>query len=973
MDPNDGLPFTGISARLLCWQDRLRAARKASFSAEGRAAFVGAILALSSGLLPSAEAPLLAGRAVESDISFPRVHSYQVSLANREILVLDVLVSRGDVTLSWFPPGGSPPVTVTTEESLARRERLYLYSGRSGTHRLTISPATKGFSKHYKLRVVSRRPVDPRDRLRVEAARSIAEARAWARASPVRAEASARRGLALWQSLQDPAEEARARLVLGEILFDSDRQIQAIEELHEAIKRCRAAGEQKQEGWIQRQLGDYWWRLLHTRQALESFSRARELFEVEKDLASIAQTLTDMGSLYHYQGDIERAGSLYNQALGLRKKVGDREAMFRGLQNLGAISVSLNQPLEALRYFEKARSYLPSVDRDVPALLREEGRAYFRLEDFEEAEKHYSRVIEICRVKADCRSWLPSTLNLLGNLHKRQGRFQEASRCYDEAEQISRDLNDLASLADVYGNRGHVAMLQGQPAEAARWFRSAWEIYGKLDWKIPQATLLLYLAQADLALGKVEQALERLRSSRKLLEELRVKTREPTLRALSFASLHTLYESFAATLLNLYRQTQDERHAIEALEFAESSRARTLLDQLMSSARDREVEKDHGLLENAEASQVSEIQASLDDNTVLLSYLLTEERSLLWLVRRKSILAFDLPARDVIEDRAKAVYSRWKEKRPGEREAHELSRVVLEPVIHELRGERILVVSDGYLQAIHLGALPDPRSAAGEPLLLRNEVLYLPSASFLVHLRRTMAGRRSPPPPKLLAIFADPVFGAEDERLAHLGMASPGEVPEAPSRLPKTRIEADQILQAVGGASSKVLLAQDFDANRDAVLDPGLSQYRILHFATHGVLSLENPERSGLELSRWGVSGKPLPGTLFAHQIYHLHLPADLVVLSACETGLGKLLPGEGALALPRAFFNAGAQRVVVSLWRVQDDSTSNLMGHFYRAMFQGGRSPADALRQAQIQLYRSKEYSMPYYWAGFVLQGNWP
>jgi len=166
--------------------------------------------------------------------------------------------------------------------------------------------------------------------------------------------------------------------------------------------------------------------------------------------------------------------------------------------------------------------------------------------------------------------------------------------------------------------------------------------------------------------------------------------------------------------------------------------------------------------------------------------------------------------------------------------------------------------------------------------------------------------------------------------------------------------------------------ALDFEASRETAMSKDLGQYRIVHFATHGLLDNEHPELSGLVLSMVGPDGKPQNGFLDLEDIYNLTLPADLVVLSACETGLGKEINGEGLVGLTRGFMYAGASRVVASLWQVDDAATAELMGAFYRAMLVDRLRPAAALRQAQIELMKQKRWHDPYYWAAFTLQGEW-
>ncbi|MCI0388947.1 MAG: CHAT domain-containing protein [Acidobacteria bacterium] len=275
-------------------------------------------------------------------------------------------------------------------------------------------------------------------------------------------------------------------------------------------------------------------------------------------------------------------------------------------------------------------------------------------------------------------------------------------------------------------------------------------------------------------------------------------------------------------------------------------------------------------------------------------------------------------------------------------------------------------------------------------------MISLPSALALAVLRQELAGRK--PAPKGVAVIADPVFYADDDRMKLVSAKLADETTPSGAaqdlvatriiehlvetaakstvrklvipRLPFTRQEADQILAAAPGSTN--LRALDFKANRVTATSAELSQYRYIHFATHGLLDSQRPGLSSLALSMVDEQGRPQDGFLRAHEVYNLNLPAELVVLSACRTGLGKEIKGEGLVGLTRGFMYAGAARVVVSLWNVNDKATSVLMAKFYQEMLKEGQRPAAALRSAQVEMLRSSQWQSPYYWSAFVLQGEW-
>jgi CHAT domain-containing protein len=424
---------------------------------------------------------------------------------------------------------------------------------------------------------------------------------------------------------------------------------------------------------------------------------------------------------------------------------------------------------------------------------------------------------------------------------------------------------------------------------------------------------------------------------------------------------------------------------------------------------------------------LAEIQRQvLDPDTLLLEYSLGDDASYLFAVSQTSITWRQLPKRAEIEAEARRVRELLTapQQRPGDTEAKyqarikearerywtqaaELSQMLLGPVASQLGKKRLAIVADGALQYIPFAALPAPSpgndggrnsGAEPQPLFVEHEIVSLPSASTLATLRRETDGRKSAA--KSLAVLADPVFTDDDTRVrwdvskagakektrsadsveterGFLQMTRSGRetgvtgAEGAFGRLLSTRREAAAISALV--PERERLQALDFEASRTTALRPELGEYRIVHFATHGMLNNVHPELSGLVLSLVDKDGRQQDGFLRLQDIYNLKLPAELVVLSACQTGLGKEVKGEGLVGLTRGFMYAGAPRVVASLWKVDDRATSELMKRFYQGMLgPEALRPAGALRQAQLSIWKQKQWREPYYWAAFVLQGEW-
>jgi CHAT domain-containing protein len=368
-----------------------------------------------------------------------------------------------------------------------------------------------------------------------------------------------------------------------------------------------------------------------------------------------------------------------------------------------------------------------------------------------------------------------------------------------------------------------------------------------------------------------------------------------------------------------------------------------------------------------------------------LSYDLGEERSYLWAVTEERLETFVLPSGQDLEREARSTHyllSHSRERASGlqvEIQVAKLGRLLLGPVADQIKEyPRIVVSVEGDLHLIPFGALPDPGSD-GALLLTRHEIAYAPSASVLVWLGERQDRAGSQASGRTLAVVADPVFGPDDDRLRRTRGADlatgAGRTPPVLAgpdlrRLPYSEREADAVLALVPAKDRSS--ARSFAARKELLTEGGLSDYRILHFATHGWFSPEHPELSALVLSRLDEAGRPRDGVVWAHEIAALDLRADLVVLSACETGLGAPIHGDGLVGLSDAFFRAGVPRVLVSLWRVDDQAAVELMTGFYQGFLHQGLTASEALGRAQLAVRADPRWQRPYFWAGFVLQGQW-
>lgn len=756
-------------------------------------------------------------------------------------------------------------------------------------------------------------------------------------------------------------------------------------------------------------LGDF-------QKALEYYRPALVIFTELKETAREANTLTNMGIAYTQIGDSEAALDYLRQSLVIRESLKDRRGQAFSLRNIGVIYARLKEPQKALSYYEKALPLSREVGdkRGEATTLQKIGDARLALGESQQALTSYESALTLFIDPVADKPSEASTLINIGQAYAALGDYEKAADYYNRAETLYRSLEILGGEATALyykaimeRDRGNLKAALSRIENAIPKLESVRErlssadlrslyLASNRDYYDLSIDILMRLHRADSKPGYDSVALqinERGRA-RSLLETLkesgsdirqgvdpRLLERESRLRQQLNAK-----EKVRLQLLST-RRSQEQVQASQ-------SEIRDLLAQYQEvQGLIRQRSPRYAALTQPEPLDVKQIQQTvLDEDTLLLEYALGKDSGCVWVVTPTSVQSFALPARSSVEALAKHVYGLLtarnlqvkfetadeKQQRirqadeEYQRAAAELSRMLLGPIGSLLNGgKRLLVVTEGALQFVPFSALPTP-GALDRPLLLDHEVVTLPSASVLAELRKETAGRS--PAPKTVAVFADPVFSKGDPRMKPGSSAQERRAIDSkldPARLPFTGEEAEEIARFAG--SRGTLKALGFQANRSLVTSDVLKQYRIIHFATHGLIDNVHPALSGIALSRFNAQGEPQEDTLRLMDVYNLELRADLVVLSACKSGLGKDLRGEGLIGLTRGFMYAGAARVVVTLWDVNDLATARLMGWFYSKMLaRTARPVAAALREAQIEMMRTRQWSSPYYWGGFVIQGEW-
>jgi len=804
----------------------------------------------------------------------------------------------------------------------------------------------------------------------------------------------------------------------------------ALEKYDEALPIRRAIGDRSGEAVTLNNIGSVYWSMGETQKALERYNKALPLRRAIGDRSGEAATLHNIGSVYWSLGETQKALDKYNEALPLRRAVGDRKGEAVTLNNIGRVYHSLGETQKALDKYNEALSLRRAVgDRSgEAATLNNIGMVYHSLGETQKALEKYNEALPILQA-VGYRNVEAVTLNNIGLVYHLLGETQKALEKHNEALLIVQEVGDrngeavtLLGIARVEQKRGNLTQARQLTEQAidlieslrtnivsqelrASYFAKRQEFFETYIDVLMQMHKQNPAAAFDaVALAISERA--RARSLLELLKESRADIRQGVDSSLleRERSLQQRLNAKAAAQVGLLNR----KHTPEQADSIAKEIAAITAEYEEVQAQIRARSPRYAALTQPQPLSLTEIQQqALDEDTLLLEYALGEKRSYLWLVSQRSIDSYELPPRAEVEAATRRVYelltARPKRGTPPDPRlialARTLSRMLLGPVAPQLTGKRLVVVAPGALSYLPFAALTAPedkKRPAGdyEPLIAKHEVVSIPSASVLSIIRRETAGRQRAT--KSVAVLADPVFEVSDPRLASAKNGnSSGETLASPAadaeyseltrairtmnfsdaragftRLAFSRQEAESIIALTPRGTG--LKATDFNASRALALSRQLSQYRILHFATHGLLNSERPELSGLVFSLIDQEGKPQDGFLRLHEVYNLQLNADLIVLSACETGLGKEIKGEGLIGLTRGFMYSGAPRVVASLWNVDDLATAELMKLFYQRMLKDGLPAGAALRAAQVELSRQKRWASPYFWAGFVLHGEW-
>jgi CHAT domain-containing protein/Tfp pilus assembly protein PilF len=779
----------------------------------------------------------------------------------------------------------------------------------------------------------------------------------------------------------------------------------ALRDATKAAKLAATIGDPRRQLGVQEEIGAIYLTQGDLESAYNAYETALSLLNTAPDPRLQGYIWSDMGVLYTLMGDFGRATDALEQATAIWKTNPNPAGELNTLDDYGDLLLERNQPEKARDYYDRGLELADknSIDRARIFLFRGIGKSYLQQGDTTRAEENLHRALTLAHEVNEGDS-IAETLCLLGDAAWQRHDFVIADQDYKQCRQASVATHDSYTEIRSEGGLARVA-LQSGALESAQ-------------------------GHCETALGKIEAVREHLQTENlktlyfaslhayydldiQILERL---DQEHPNEGYQWQSFLIAERARARTLLDQVAATNGELHAVASqpllaqyvdverrLRRFEASGARLRGPQesqastTVRAAIERLTVSEHQLhqeilaADQADTSSAPSHSLTLkalenalpDRHAALVEYWSGEKASYAWSITLSGIRSFRLPPatelnrqclgfRKTLLAAVSPDPSRTAEQRAAMRLAQEeqlrklgiqLSRNLLPRGMLAPGTATVFLVADGPIESIPFAALPDGLKASLRDTVFLNE----PSATIFSILENNSITSH----PMRLAVFAlGATSTSTQDGETHSALQSNGRnhSPEF-SSLPFAGDEAMMIRATMGTEATQLFSGARID--QATLQNLNWNEFSIGHFAMHAILNQQYAELSGLTLGRERVSGAGSGNFLWYGDVCHLHAKLDLVVLSACNTALGERVPGEGLRGFTQAFFAAGSQRVLGTLWEVDDQATSEWMRHFYQSL-KKTRSPATALHDAQKAMAADPQWSAPYYWAGFVLAGDW-
>lgn len=706
------------------------------------------------------------------------------------------------------------------------------------------------------------------------------------------------------------------------------------------------------------------------------------------DLMGLGKSLVYLALTYEYNGQYVKAEDAYHEAYKVNKEVGNKTKMAEALQNSASLLNGTGHYQEALKNLNVALELREELNDPVKIgnVLNEQGNVYANMRDFDRAIELYAKSAEIMNKEGNLDGQA-NAYNNIGTILDEVGRYQKASEYYTRSIEICRLTEDRKGIGTAFGNLGNSYYGLGDYEESERYQNHALQISRELNLHDNEIHNLINLSNAQNALGKLDsarfnsnlalgkateldnpqliwistlnlgdnyerrgeyqQAIDHYDRALGIVEEIRLSLTGEEFRSEFMATERFAFEGMIHLLSKLHMNDPGKGYDHKAFLYAERSKSRAFLDMLSDSIQ---------------PASLREVQKNIpDEETILLEYFLGDSSSCLWVISEDEHQLFTLPGRNEMKDDIETLRFSLTQPDPSNLEffsksAQKIYSVLIEPAAPYLKKRsRLVIVPDGELFYLPFEALltkAPKRGKSSDPaafpyLVTKHAVAYGHSATILMNMPAGMKARGTGR--TRLLVFGDPAFSSQYKRLEY---------------------SAEEVKKiAANFSASDVDLFMQKEANEQRIKNTPLDQYNYIHFATHGTVDEVIPDFSSLVLATDPERNED--GLLQAWEIMELKINADLVVLSACETGLGKMVRGEGLIGLTRSLIYSGASSVMVSLWSVADHSTSAFMSEFYRYLVAEEMGKSIALQQTKLSMIEDVDLAHPFYWAPFVLIGN--
>jgi CHAT domain-containing protein/Tfp pilus assembly protein PilF len=808
-----------------------------------------------------------------------------------------------------------------------------------------------------------------------------------------------REALMFWERTGERGAVLRSSLLLADSLHLAASYDEALGEYTRALAAADSA-HSRAECLANR--GSTYWRLGRFSEALKDMRDSLAIWKALPVQSGLGDVFSNLGLVLWEIGEYDDSLVAFHDAASVMRTLGNRRSLAFVANNSALVEGTLGDYPASARSFERAAALFDGL-RDQLAAGRartNSARIYLKLGNPVQAEAAARRGLALVEMSGN-QPALAEGMNLLGEVLAACGRKDGALGQFHRALSLARTVGDVRAEANALTNIGRVLLTTNGRAAGISFLQDSLKLWRRFGAPAVEASVLFHLAVGQRDRGDLAAARDSVQAALKITEGLRAHVAAVDLRIGFMADRLQLYDA----AVDIFERSGEVEQAWNA---AEMSRARGLLDSLAVSraesdpqrrlrqefnaesvrlarggSRDAEQERKRLDLISAElvrqqeseaspasllASQVASLatlQQVLPDDTAVLEYT-AGEPAYAWVITRKSIFSFPLRHLAMLASEALSLAGVM---HTGEavlakdgdaayrKAALALGAALIWPALPHLETvTRLVVVTDSRLD-FPTTALPLP---GGGAVVDRFEVLEVPSAGMFVELAKRPERVHAKWP---VAILADGVFSREDPRVT---VPTPDSSP-AFSRLVFSGREAATIASLIPEPDRLLLLG--FDATKGTITSGRLRGYPVIHVSTHSVLGGKTP---ALVFSLVNPDGSARDGLLTSNELAGTDLRStELLVLSACHSAAGPVIPGEGTQNLARSALLAGAARVIATRWPVDDEAASRLFEKFYALLWKGGLSPVAALREAQLSLRSEARFSSLYYWGAYYLVGK--